>query len=588
MAIDGMTYDQLLALANRNRDKDGGYNPYFMGNPDLQGLTVGSPNGVDPSFFLHNPETKQGAGGQGWKLTRGSDGSIQKSPYTYDSELGMIAPLAMATMPFWAPALGLGGAAAGGVDAAYLGAADAAGGLMPEFGTFGAYEAGMTGAGTAGLSSGASTLGSSASGAGDLAAAAGNSYAIPTAEELIAAGMDPAGMGLTGAGGIGAASSVAGAGAGAATAYGAGGGMLDTILGKGADFLGSKAGSAVVGGLLSGLAGKNAPNSTTATSRVELDPRMAEILYGPNGNDGFLSKITGNMNTPQNAGMQAFGQGMDAYLGDYGRAEFDNNMRGAVALRDMKFDAPTAQAAQVQAPSQNNLNLSPAYQDMVYGAPGANPYLTGAIQKGINQSTNAFTDMMSANTRNLMENVMPGIRGGARVSGNYGSDREGIAQGKALDTFNTQLGQAMQRFGQGNTDAAVAAQAGAYDTDRNRALSAMSGLGAQQYGVAQQNAQMQQQANLANMQSQLQTNSQNANNLQSGVGLSSSLLGQAAGYGQNQDAYQTQKLGQTAGLIAPFTGLGSTQTQTQPLYQNTLGNIAGGAMAGLGIYNMFK
>lgn len=162
-----MTYDQLLMLANRNRDKDGGYNNYFFGNPDLQGLTVTSPDGVNPSFFLHNPETKQGAGGQGWKLSRGEDGSIKKDAYTYDSEMGMLGPLLMATMPVWAPSLGLGSsAAAGGVDAAYLGAADAAGGLMPEFGTFGAYEAGLTGAGTGGLASGASTAGSAASGAG--------------------------------------------------------------------------------------------------------------------------------------------------------------------------------------------------------------------------------------------------------------------------------------------------------------------------------------------------------------------------------------------------------------------------------------
>lgn len=314
---------------------------------------------------------------------------------------------------------------------------------------------------------------------------------------------------------------------------------------------------------------------TAAGNQVQVNPDSDFIE-----DKGFLGRVTSLLDTPQNAGMQAFGTGMDAYLKDYGRAEFDNNMRGAVALRDMRFDTPTAQAAQVQAPSQNNLNLAPAYQDMVYGAPGANPYLTGAVQKGINQSANAFTDMMSANTRNLMENVMPGIRGGARVSGNYGSDREGIAQGKALDTFNTQLGQSMQRFGQGNTDAAVAAQAGAYDTDRNRALSAMSGLGAQQYGVAGQNAQFQQQAALANQQAQLANNAMRADNLKAGVSMSSGLLGQAAGYGQNQDAYAGQKMTQAAGLLAPFTGLGSTQVNTTPMYGNTGASVLGGAMLG--------
>jgi hypothetical protein len=62
------------------------------------------------------------------------------------------------------------GAASAGTSAGYLGAADAAGGLLPEFGTIGAYEAGLTGAGATGLSSGASSLaGSTASGAGEVA-----------------------------------------------------------------------------------------------------------------------------------------------------------------------------------------------------------------------------------------------------------------------------------------------------------------------------------------------------------------------------------------------------------------------------------
>jgi hypothetical protein len=41
-------------------------------------------------------------------------------------------------------------------------------------------------------------------------------------------------------------------------------------------------------------------------------------------------------------------------------------------------------------------------------------------------------------------------------------------------------------------------------------------------------------------------------------------------------------------MLAPFTGLGATNTNSQPYYTNTAGNLIGGATAGLGLYNAFK
>lgn len=160
----------------------------------------------------------------------------------------------------------------------------------------------------------------------------------------------------------------------------------------------------------------------------------------------------------------------------------------------------TMNASRVAAPSQNGVDTNQAFHDMIYGAPGANPYLSGAIQGGINQSSNAFGDLLSGATRNLTENVLPGLRSGARVSGSYGGNREALAEGKALESFNTQMGQAANQFGQHNTDAAVGAQAGAYDADRSRALAAMGGLSGNQFGVASQDASLAQQASGANQQ----------------------------------------------------------------------------------------
>ncbi len=48
------------------------------------------------------------------------------------------------------------------------------------------------------------------------------------------------------------------------------------------------------------------------------------------------------------------------------------------------------------------------------------------------------------------------------------------------------------------------------------------------------------------------------------------------------------RLGQTSNMLAPYTGLGQSSTQTSPLYQNRTGNILGGITAGLGLYNAYN
>jgi hypothetical protein len=245
----------------------------------------------------------------------------------------------------------------------------------------------------------------------------------------------------------------------------------------------------------------------------------------------------------------------------------------------------------VQAPAQNGINLTSSYDSLINGAPGANPYLTGAIQKGINQSTNAFQGMQQDATKNLMEGVLPGIRSNAVLSGQYGGSRQGLAEGRALGDFGTAMARATSQFGQNNTDAAVAAQAGAYDTDRNRQLAATQGLGAQQYATAFKNndtdnaAELMNVGNVANwnrdnMNSQLQTNAQNNAAIMGGSGLLSGLLGSAANNVNTNQNYGVDRAGKVSGLIGPYANLNSTTTSNQPLYNNKAGNILGGAMMG--------
>jgi hypothetical protein len=456
--------------------------------------------------------------------------------------------------------------------------------------------------------SGVGAAGAGASGAGAGAGAAGG-YAIPTAAELSAAGFGSGGMGMSGLGGIGSVSSGAGAGAGAAGygsalaglgglggagvgapagASGAAGGGGGGLLGQLGDMAGSKIGSSLLGAAIGGLNGKNSPDNLTSTNQQNIDPRMSSILYGSDGKGGFISDILNAGNQPQKAGSSLFGQGADNYLGKFGATDFEG-MRGAANdLMGSNVSAPQMAGAQVNAPSQNNMNLSPAYQDMIYGEAGNNPYLTGGIQKGINQANTAFQNMQTDATRNLTENILPSIRSGAQVNGQYGGSRQALSEGRALNDYSTQIGRAMSQVGQNNTDSAIAARAGAYNTDRSNALAAMGNLSGNQYNTSNTNAGLQQQANQANMQSQINTNSLNSANKATGINAQSGLLGQAYGYGSNNDMYGLNKIGKTSGLLGQYTGLGGSSTQSQPLYQNTMGNILGGATAGLGLYNAYK
>jgi hypothetical protein len=402
-------------------------------------------------------------------------------------------------------------------------------------------------------------------------------------------------------------------------------GFFKDLLGAAAPIVGSTFGplGAAVGGAIGGaISGSGAPRSTTTSVQNQLDPRAQAILYGDGtaGNRGLLSQYQDMLNTAQDPRLTKFGNANLDYLAQNGGQDIGAVRNTATRLMGGNA-APTMSAASVgapawavgnmvNAPSQNNLNLSSSYDSFINGQAGANPFLTGAIGRGINQSNNAFQAMQQDSTKNLLENVLPSIRGGAIASGQYGSSRQGIAEGRALGDFSTQQQRAISQFGQNNTDAAVAAQAGAYDADRNRQLAATQGLGSQQYGVAQQNAATRnaaeftnvgqqnatnenyanrlQAANLANLQAQLTTNSQNQSGVLAGAGLLSGLGSSAYGIGTNQDAYALNRAGQVNSLLAPYLSLGGSSTSTQPLYSNTAGNALGGATAALGLYNQFR
>lgn len=374
-------------------------------------------------------------------------------------------------------------------------------------------------------------------------------------------------------------------------------------------FLGGPVGGAIGGAIGGAVSGSGQPKSTTtsqagtqngtqsgtqssnqsSTATNTLDPYIAQLL-GMNGG-GILGSLGGALN----GGSSLSGQS-NSFLNANAGQILGNGYAGSNALMGSQYDAPAMQAAQVRAPSQNGMDLSGAYDRFINGTPGANPYLDQQIGGAIGMNRLGFQQMQDDSNENLLQNVLPSIRGGAIAAGQYGGSRQGIAEGNAIGQQQKELARATAMFGQNATNAAVGAKANAYESDSNRALSATQGLGAQQYNVAQQDASMRQAADGTNIQALLNTRSQNSSNMASGIGLQQGLLGTAAGYG-NADV---GRLGATAGILQPFLGAGATTSNTgtssgtsnsttnntttgnvsQPLYNSPTGNALGGALLG--------
>jgi hypothetical protein len=397
-------------------------------------------------------------------------------------------------------------------------------------------------------------------------------------------------------------------------------------------------GGAAIGAAGSYLSSRNAGKGQQSTQQEQLDPRIASMLFGDR-NNGLLGQFQGFLNQPEGVTSSALGNLARQYLlnGSAGsdleaiRQNSLNLMRGnqapvataVTASNPMWVTTPKAQAAQITAPGQNNIDLTGAFQSFLAGGTGAaeNPYLTKSLQAGADLANANFRTNLGDLTDTLQRRILPGLRDSAIGAGQYGGSRQGIAEGNALSDFTRQATDAAGKLGLANSANMIGAQAGQFDAGQNRALSALTNLSGQQYGVAGQNAAFQQQANLgnvdtdlraqlanqnagntftlsnrdalnqfglANQGAQLQTNAQNNAASIAGAGSLQSLLSQLGAFGNASDNYGITRAGQVAGLLSPFITANSSRTTTEPLYQNTAANVLGGAGAGLSLYNQFK
>ena len=364
---------------------------------------------------------------------------------------------------------GLGSALLGG------GAAAGAGGMAAGEGAMlGGGVAPLTYGGAGGMTGG---LGTTAAGLGG-AAGAGGSWGLVDQGALAGAG-GGGGLTATGAPGTLGAGSYGGMTGSAASQMPSWLTQAGKVAGGVGSLLGGSSGlGGLIGAGLGYLDARNQPDSMTV--RQEIDPRLAEFAYGAQGvapaATNLLQQQLGQPNPLTQAGQQISGMA----------------------------------------------NTLPNWNQLVTDAKGqwdANPF--------IQQQQQAITDMA---TRNLRENVLPGIGTQAGYAGGYGGSRQGVAEALAMSRLNQDLAPALTGLA-----------SNAWESGQNRALSSAGQAG--NYG--------------------LNSMGQNINALTQGANL------QAMG--------PWNPINQAAGVMRGLPGNSSTVT---PLFNNIYGNMLGGASLG--------
>jgi hypothetical protein len=361
--------------------------------------------------------------------------------------------------------------------------------------------------------------------------------------------------------------------------------------------------AAGIGALGAYASSKNNKDAAKIASQNNLDPRIDSMLFGSNGQGGLLSQYQSYLNQPQSQPLQQYGQAAGDYLNSHGSADMGAIRNTATGLMQGNSAPQAASPAwavgnQVQAPGQNNVDLTGSYNRFINGTPGANPYLNQSLNSAVGLTNASYQQNQDSLTNNLTRNVLPSLRSGAIAAGQYGGSRQGIAEGNALSDYTKQLTNANLQLGLANSANTTGQQANAYNADSDRALAATQGLSGQQYATAIQNANTKNQAeftnvgnvqqnNMANQAAQLQTNAQNNSAALGGAGLLGGLSSSAYGTATNNQNYDINRASQVNGLLTPYLSANSSSTSTQPLYQNTAGNVLGGALLGGQLGNMF-
>ncbi len=212
--------------------------------------------------------------------------------------------------------------------------------------------------------------------------------------------------------------------------------------------------------------------------------------FNPNmqeGLDQYIQQLQGRQGQSGTAPQQ---QDVTGYTNNVA----NDMMGGAYNVANGNYDTNYGPVGNINTP-QTNLNVARRSQGVLDPTRSLQGLLSGNVTNPYLQQQ---ADAMTANmTRNLNENVMPGIRSEALASGQYGGSRQGIAEGLAASRLNQDLAPALTNmFG------------GAFENAQNRMYGTATGLNDQALQNATNNSNMQMQGNQFNANLGLQNNAQ--------------------------------------------------------------------------------
>ena len=306
------------------------------------------------------------------------------------------------------------------------------------------------------------------------------------------------------------------------------------------------------------------------------DPRMQDAIGANFGAANAGSQLMQGLSPLINQGSQQVINGM-----------FDSNF-GPVGMTNQR-DVGLQSARN----SQGVLNPTGSLQQLLSGQVN-NPYLT--------DQANAMTANL---TRNLNENVMPGIRSEALASGQYGGSRQGIAEGLAASRLNQDLAPALTSMFSNANEQAQQRMYGVANALNDQAFqnstnNANRGMATDQFNAnlgLQNNQQLmaKNQANLANRMQGVNVAQQGMGMLGQASGLNTNALqgfnmgnqmqndnfNQAMGATQMPQQYQWQNYNNYVSPLLQGAGMGGSQSATN--YKNMGAGAIGGALSGAGI-----
>ena len=317
---------------------------------------------------------------------------------------------------------------------------------------------------------------------------------------------------------------------------------------------------------------------TIETSQVSSQGVDARGAIDSTGAGGAVNQVlSGQVNNPYLAGMQraATGTAMNQYNDAVQGAEQSLNYNILPGLRSQAVGAGQYGGSR-QGIAEG---LATGLQQQQLGR-NARDLGIASMNAGSNLYGNAY--QQAQGNMATMANNFAGL-GVSNAQANAGRD---------LQAQTTNAGNGLSASSQNAANALQAQLFNAGSQNQAQQYSMANSMQAQQANAANTLATQQANAGIGfqNNAQALQGSQQQVANRMNGLNMLGNVYGmQDTGY-QNQQAaaqypnsYDWQQLGRYQGSIQPLAGMGNYSTQSQPYYTNQMGNMIGGASAGLGL-----